>query len=109
MIYQNKYCRFFLLKKEQSMTINQIIFLYILIINLLGFAFMGLDKFKARKNMWRIPEKTLFFLAVLGGSAGAILGMYTFRHKTRHWYFVYGMPAILILQIILIVYFTLVR
>ncbi|OUP22591.1 hypothetical protein B5F29_00925 [Lachnoclostridium sp. An196] len=60
---------------------------------------MGLDKRKARKNLWRIPEKTLFLSAILGGSAGAIAGMYVFHHKTRHWYFVIGMPLILVIQI----------
>ena len=60
---------------------------------------MGLDKRKAKKNLWRIPEKTLFLSAILGGSAGAIAGMYVFHHKTRHWYFVIGMPLILVIQI----------
>ena len=65
---------------------------------------MGIDKRKAIKRAFRIPEATLFLIAILGGSIGSILGMYTFRHKTRHWYFVYGMPFILILQIALIVF-----
>jgi uncharacterized membrane protein YsdA (DUF1294 family) len=63
---------------------------------------MGLDKHKAQKRQWRIPESTLFVLALIGGSIGSILGMRIFHHKTRHWYFVYGMPAILIVQIILV-------
>ena len=75
---------------------------YVIIINLIGFGAMGLDKRKARKHAFRIPEATLFIIAAIGGSIGSILGMYYFHHKTRHWYFVYGMPAILILQIILI-------
>lgn len=62
---------------------------------------MGIDKRKAIKGAFRIPEATLFIVALIGGSAGSILGMYTFRHKTRHLLFVYGMPAILILQILL--------
>ena len=62
---------------------------------------MGIDKKKAKKRSFRIPEASLFIIAVIGGSLGTIAGMYFFRHKTRHWYFVYGMPAILILQIIL--------
>lgn len=78
--------------------------IYLLFINLTGFALMGIDKYKARKHLWRIPERTLFLAALLGGSAGSILGMYTFHHKTRHWYFVAGMPAILILQIVLTVF-----
>ncbi len=62
---------------------------------------MGIDKKKAKKRSFRIPEASLFIIAVIGGSLGTIAGMYFFRHKTRHWYFVYGMPAILVLQIIL--------
>ena len=65
---------------------------------------MAMDKSRARKHQWRIPEKTLFLSAILGGSIGAIAGMYTFHHKTKHWYFVIGMPAILIVQIALIVW-----
>ena len=61
---------------------------------------MFLDKQKAKKDKWRIPEKTLFLLAVLGGSLGTTLGMNVFRHKTKHWYFVLGMPLILILQLL---------
>ena len=75
---------------------------YLIVVNLIGFALMGIDKYKAKKRAFRIPEATLFIVAVIGGSIGSIIGMYAFRHKTRHWYFVYGMPAILILQILLI-------
>ncbi|MDF2610625.1 MAG: hypothetical protein K0R92_2099 [Lachnospiraceae bacterium] len=64
---------------------------------------MGMDKTKARKNQWRIPEKTLFIAAILGGSVGSILGMKFFRHKTKHSIFALGMPAILIVQILLII------
>lgn len=84
--------------------LSRIFIIYLFIVNILGFALMGLDKHKARKGLWRIPEKTLFLAAVLGGSIGSILGMYTFHHKTRHWYFVAGMPAILILQIALAIF-----
>ena len=77
---------------------------YVIVVNLIDFALMGIDKYKARKHAFRIPEATLFLVALIGGSIGSIAGMYFFRHKTRHWYFVYGMPAILVLQIILIVY-----
>ncbi len=76
---------------------------YFIGINLIGFALMGIDKYKARKRAFRIPEATLFIIAVIGGSIGSILGMYTFRHKTRHRSFVYGMPFILLVQIALIV------
>lgn len=77
---------------------------YAIIINLSGFFLMGIDKRKARKHTFRIPEATLFLIAVIGGSIGSIIGMFFFHHKTRHWYFVYGMPFILILQIILLVF-----
>ena len=75
---------------------------YLIAVNLIGFALMGIDKYKAKKRAFRIPEATLFIVAIIGGSIGSIIGMYAFRHKTRHWYFVSGMPAILILQILLI-------
>ena len=71
--------------------------IYLLIINLTGFFAMFLDKQKARRGKWRIPEKTLFLLAIIGGSLGTTLGMHTFHHKTKHWYFKYGMPLILFL------------
>lgn len=67
---------------------------------------MGIDKRKARKKLWRISESTLFFIAIIGGSIGSIVGMRIFHHKTRHWYFVYGMPLILVLQVILIYFIT---
>ncbi len=76
---------------------------YFIGINLIGFALMGIDKYKAKKRAFRIPEATLFIVAIIGGSIGSILGMYTFHHKTRHRSFVYGMPFILILQIALVV------
>ncbi len=75
---------------------------YVVIINIIAFAAMGIDKRKAKKRAWRIPEATLFILAGVGGSIGAIAGIYTFRHKTKHRSFTWGMPAILIAQIILI-------
>ena len=83
---------------------THIVFIYLVIINLIAFLLMAMDKSRARKHQWRIPEKTLFLSAILGGSIGAIAGMYTFHHKTRHWYFVIGMPAILILQVVLAVW-----
>lgn len=81
------------------MQFSHIVIIYLVLINVAAFVLMGLDKRKARKNLWRIPEKTLFLSAILGGSAGAIAGMYVFHHKTRHWYFVIGMPLILVIQI----------
>lgn len=80
------------------MNIYGIIALYLTAVNLTGFAVMGIDKRKAIRHLWRVRESTLFFIALIGGSLGSILGMHVFHHKTRHWYFVYGMPAILILQ-----------
>ena len=81
---------------------TKMILLYLLIVNALGFLLMLVDKRKAQKNLWRIPESTLFLMAVIGGSIGSIAGMYKFRHKTKHWQFVIGMPAILILQLALV-------
>ena len=78
---------------------------YFVLVNLTGFCLMGIDKRKAIKGAFRIPEATLFIVALIGGSPGSIAGMYTFRHKTRHRSFVYGMPAILILQVILVILF----
>jgi len=84
------------------MDVIQLMIIYIIAVNFIGFMAMVIDKAKAKKHAFRIPEATLFLIAVIGGSIGSIIGMYTVRHKTRHWYFVYGMPAILILQIILV-------
>lgn len=75
---------------------------YFASVNFIGFALMGIDKHKAKKRAFRIPEATLFIVAVIGGSAGSLLGMYLFRHKTRHRSFVIGMPLILFLQIALV-------
>ena len=80
------------------------ILLYLLLINAVGFILMLVDKFKARKNLWRIPEATLMTVAALGGSIGSLLGMYTVRHKTKHVKFTVGIPAILILQIALVLF-----
>ncbi len=75
--------------------------LYLLVMNLVTLAVYGIDKHRARQGRWRVPEKTLFLLAILGGSIGALAGMYGFHHKTRHWYFRFGLPAILLLHIAL--------
>ena len=82
--------------------ILQILCAYLLLINLILFAVMGIDKYKARNGLWRIPEKTLFGLAAVGGSIGGILGMKVFRHKTKHNSFKFGFPAILLLQVLAI-------
>ena len=78
---------------------------YFAAVNLIGFALMGIDKYKAKKRAFRIPEATLFIVAIIGGSVGSILGMYVFRHKTQRRKFIYGMPFILILQIALAIAF----
>lgn len=80
------------------------ILLYLLLINAIAFFLMLADKRKAKKNLWRIPERTLMLSAALGGSIGALAGMYTFRHKTKHLKFTLGVPAILIAQIVLAVW-----
>lgn len=74
---------------------------YLIVMNLVGFIIMGIDKNKAKKHAWRIPEKTFFLASLLGGSIGTWAGMYTFHHKTKHWYFVVGMPAILVVQVVI--------
>ena len=80
--------------------------IYLAAVNVIAFAVYGADKRRAKKERRRVPEKTLFLLALIGGSVGALAGMYTFRHKTRHWYFVWGIPAILAVQIALAVWLT---
>ena len=78
------------------------IVIYLVVVNLVGFAMMGIDKSRARRRAWRIPEAHLMIVALIGGCPGAIAGMWLFRHKTRHWYFCYGLPVILILQIAIV-------
>lgn len=77
---------------------------YLCLMNIAGFLMMGLDKWKAKHKRWRIAEKTFFLVSILGGSLGTWTGMYVFRHKTQHWYFVVGMPFILGLQVLLFIY-----
>lgn len=84
--------------------LTYVVILYLVVVNIFGFLQMGFDKRKAKMGAWRISEKSLFLVALIGGSVGSICGMQIFRHKTRHWYFVYGMPAILILQLIIVYY-----
>ena len=74
------------------MDVLLILAIYLLIVNLAGFAAMGIDKNRARRKAWRIPESTLFLLAIIGGSIGSIAGMYTFHHKTLHPQFVWECP-----------------
>ena len=72
---------------------------YLAAVNLWAFGLMGFDKRRARQGGRRVRERTLFLSALLGGSLGALLGMWVFRHKTRHWYFVWGIPLILLAQL----------
>lgn len=85
------------------MSVIGIILGYLILMNGIGFLSMYLDKQKARKRAFRIPESTLFMIAVIGGSIGSLLGMHLCRHKTRHLSFTLGIPAILILQFLVLV------
>ncbi len=80
---------------------------YVLVINLIGFAMMGIDKDRSRREAWRISEANLFVVAILGGSIGSIAGMLFFHHKTKHPAFFIGMPLIFILQLAFIIWFFL--
>ena len=80
------------------MTIQQGVLIWLLFMSAVSFAAMGLDKLYAGRGERRIPEKRLFLFAALGGAVGGLLGMYLFRHKTRHWYFVVGFWALFALQ-----------
>ena len=85
----------------------KILLYYLIGINILTFLIYGIDKWKAQKGKWRIPENTLIWLAIAGGSIGALLGMYFLRHKTKHRKFTLGVPAILIIQAALAYFFLL--
>ena len=81
----------------------QILLVYLLLVNAAGFLLMLVDKIKAKRNLWRIPEATLMGVAVIGGSIGAIVGMNLVRHKTKHAKFYIGLPVILVLQIVAVI------
>ena len=85
--------------------IQEAVIYYLVIINIVTFLVYGIDKWKARKAMWRVREASLLMLAVLGGSIGAWLGMKVWHHKTQHKKFRYGIPAIIIIQLVIIGYF----
>ena len=87
------------------MSFTQIAVIYLIVINILGFLVMGLDKHKAKMAERRIPENTLFMFTILGGGIGTIAGIYVFHHKTKKMKFKVGMPLILILEILIFVYF----
>lgn len=86
------------------MEVLSYIAIYLLVMNLAGFTFMAIDKSKARRNKWRIPEATLFLFAIFGGSLGCLLGMRMFRHKTQKPRFYIGIPVILAVQVLIILY-----
>lgn len=86
-------------------TLMTAVFLWIAVISLITFVVCGVDKYAAQHQKRRVSEKTLFLLAAIGGSVGLYLGIFTFRHKTKHWYFVVGVPAIILVQAALILYF----
>lgn len=81
----------------------EFLLMYLLIINAAGFLLMRSDKRRAKKERWRIPESTLLSVAAIGGSVGALIGMYTFRHKTKHSRFTVGIPMILALQVVVLI------
>ncbi|MEH6939751.1 DUF1294 domain-containing protein [Bacillus sp. JJ664] len=78
---------------------------YLIIVNILSYTVMGIDKYRARRKLWRVPERILFLLAIIGGSIGSILAMYYFRHKTKHPKFVFGYWIILFIQCVLYFFF----
>ena len=80
------------------------IIVYLVAINIIGFLAMFIDKHKAKRGLWRISEKSLFIITLLGGGIGTIAGMYLFRHKTKKLYFTIGFPVIFITEIALIIY-----
>lgn len=86
------------------------IIIYVIIMSIISFCQMGMDKNRARKQRWRITERTLFLTAGIGGSFGSLLGMYVFHHKTKHMRFVLGIPALMLIHILLLylVFFVLV-
>ena len=82
-----------------SVELWQLLGLYLTLMNLAAFAAVGADKGRARRGRWRLSVKALFLPALLGGALGGVLGMRAFRHKTRRWYFRFGFPALLVLQL----------
>ena len=84
---------------------EHLVLLYLILINAAAFVLMLADKLKAKRSAWRIPERVLIGSALLGGSVGALAGMYTFRHKTKHIQFTLGIPVILVAQIVLVIWF----
>ena len=90
--------------RKEFIMLYLILILYLLVINVIGFLIMGIDKKRAIRGAYRISEATLFTIALIGGSIGTIRGMYHYRHKTKHWYFKVGLPTILVIQCIIITF-----
>ena len=84
----------------------EIVLIYLLAINVITFMAYWMDKRRAKKNKWRIPEKNLMFLAVIGGTIGALAGIFGLRHKSKHMKFVVGVPIILLFQLAIFIYFV---
>ena len=95
--------------RNTSIFTMQNIIIYLIVINIIGFFIMWLDKRKAKKGAWRIPERTIFIITALGGGIGTIAGMYTFRHKTQKPEFTIGLPFITILETIGIIYYMFIN
>ena len=87
-----------------NVAVRAVLLVWLAGVNVVTFILYGVDKSRAKKGRWRIPEKTLLLLPLLGGSIGALAGMRVFHHKTKHWYFVWGVPAILLAQLALAVW-----
>ena len=100
-------CKFQFSEQMTPQNLQNIVLIYLVVINAATFFVYGIDKWKAKKSKWRIRENALLGLAVLGGSIGAWLGMKVWHHKTQHKKFKYGVPAIIVIQLLLIAYFTL--
>ncbi|HEY5584670.1 MAG TPA: DUF1294 domain-containing protein [Ruminiclostridium sp.] len=83
---------------------QKIVIVLLVLLNILGFILVSLDKYKAKNRLWRIPERTFFLLSILGGSVGVYIGLFYFNHKTRHWYFMTIIPLIILAQIVSIYY-----
>ncbi|NLY80978.1 MAG: DUF1294 domain-containing protein [Lysinibacillus sp.] len=83
---------------------NNLLIIYIIALSVISFILMGIDKSRAKNNKWRISEKTLFTLAIVGGACGGLVGMYVFRHKTKHARFTFGFPLLAMIHIVIVYY-----
>ena len=97
------------MKFFMELQLSEMLLIYLIVVNIIGFLIMLIDKKKAEKGKWRIQEKTIFIITALGGGIGTTAGMYTFRHKTQKLGFVIGFPFITILEIVTIIYFAIKR